>query len=399
MSHEGCGGSHPDRVVVTARILVFNDNYPTAGPGYADSFVRTRLEAYRQALGAEICVIKLGRNRAQELDYELNGISVRHLGRACLPDFFREFRPDVILVHFIQAYLCRRLPVLAQTPIIVWIHGEEALSWRSRLFYFRTLRPMALARYMVRNVIQMRAMRGLVGCSNASNGRVRFVFVSRWMMEAAARDVGARPHHFSIIPNFIDTDFFAAETKSADLRRKVLLIRSFNTAKYANDIAVAAIQQLRRQYGRFDELYFTVVGFGSLWKELTKRISYPNVALINRVLDHDGIRALHRVHGVFLCPTRQDAQGVSMCEAMSSGLVPIASDNTAIPEFLTESQGYLCRSASEFADAIIRVAESPDDFISKSSRAAAYVREKAGYQATIAREIELIRNVCGIPAP
>ena len=43
-------------------------------------------------------------------------------------------------------------------------------------------------------------------------------------------------------------------------------------------------------------------------------------------------------NGIFICPTRQDAQGVSMCEAMSSGLVPITLYNTAIPECLPNDE-------------------------------------------------------------
>ena len=388
-----CGGA-PVRQAGELRILVFNDNYPTPGPGYADSFVRTRLEAYQETFGARICVVKLGRTRKQELDYELSGIQVRHLARADLVGFLSDFRPNVVLVHFIQAYLCRELPRLTDAPVIVWVHGEEALSWRSRLFYFRTLGPVSLARYIIRNLIQLHAMRRLIAHSNVGNGRVRFVFVSNWMMEAAAHDAGVRPRHFDIVPNFVDTNYFAVHVKPPEQRKRILLIRSFNTAKYANDIAVAAIQELQRTYPGFDELRFTIVGFGSLWKPLTRKIPYANVTLINRVLDHDAIRELHREHGVFLCPTRQDAQGVSMCEAMSSGLVPVTSDNTAIPEFLTPDQGYLCKSAAEIAAAIVDLADRPGRFSTMSASAARYVRTKAGYEATIAREVDLIRQAC-----
>ncbi len=43
-------------------------------------------------------------------------------------------------------------------------------------------------------------------------------------------------------------------------------------------------------------------------------------------------------YGVFLSPTRMDAQGVMMCEVMASGLLTISSDNTAIPEFIVDEQ-------------------------------------------------------------
>jgi len=101
---------------------------------------------------------------------------------------------------------------------------------------------------------------------------------------------------------------------------------------------------------------------------------------------------LHDRHGVFLCPTRQDAQGVSMCEAMASGLVPITSDNTAIPEFVSDEEGYLTRGADEIAMAIRTLDEQPQLFLEKSRKAAARSLAQTGWQATVAQEIELIRD-------
>lgn len=372
------------------KILVFCDNYPKPGRGYNDAFVRTRLEAYRRELQAEIQVVKLSKQGSGEPAYELNGIRVISIGRAELATVVREFAPDIVLAHFIQAYLCDQLPLLTKAPLIVWVHGEEALSWTNRLFYLKTLSLPQFLRYIVRNHIQRAAMRRLFRRANA--GGVDFVFVSHWMREIAEVDVGQRLDHAREIPNYINTDQFHFREKSEADRRRILLIRSFGSAKYANDLAIEAIHRLAKSYPGFAQLQFTIVGQGALWDEQTRGLNYPNVELVNQMLDHDGIKAMHDRHGVFLCPTRQDAQGVSMCEAMASGLVPIASHNTAIPEFVSSEEGYLTRGADEIAAAIRELDEQPALFLEKSRKAAARSLAQTGWQATVLQEVELIRE-------
>jgi glycosyltransferase involved in cell wall biosynthesis len=375
------------------KILVFCDNYPRPGPGYADSFVRMRLEAYIRSFEVDIVVVKLQRATAFEEDYVFNGVKVRHLTRNNLSAFLKAFQPDVILAHFIQAYLCRTLPSLIDAPLLTWVHGEEALSWTRRLFYLRTLGVKSFLKYLAANTVQRYEMAKLFRRANRSEGGTQFVFVSEWMRRTAESDVGVRLNHCNIIPNFVDSNFFQQVAKGPGDNLKILLIRSFNSAKYANDIAIAAIEKLSREYIGFERLQFTIVGEGKLWGELTARIRFPNVTLINRSLDHEEIRSLHACHGVFLCPTRQDAQGVSMCEAMSSGLVPIASDNTAIPEFLSRREGYLCKSISEVAAALVELAENDILFMQKATAAAQVIRASTGYDATIEKEIKLIKSV------
>ena len=374
------------------KLLVFCDNYPRPGPGYADTFVRVRLESYLLAIHAEIIVVKLSRKASTVADYELDGVSVQHHTHDSLPGLLASFAPNVILAHFIQAHLCKLLPTYASAPLLIWVHGEEALSWTRRLFYLRTLGPISFFKYVASNHWQRAAMAQLFRAANESDQRIQFIFVSEWMRRIAEADVGVHLRSYSIIPNHIDGAFFNYVEKPTGTSRNILLIRSFNSAKYANDLAIAAIEKLNKEYSRFPELHFTIVGEGKLWDTLTSRINFPNVTLVNRSLAHDEIRRMHAEHGVFLCPTRQDAQGVSMCEAMSSGLVPITSDNTAIPEFVSTQEGYLSRSVDDIAAAIVELAENSELFSRMSAAAARAIRARTGYSATISREIEQITS-------
>jgi glycosyltransferase involved in cell wall biosynthesis len=375
------------------KILVFCDNYPRPGPGYADTFVRVRLESYLRTIASEIVVVKLSRKAVTIADYKLDGVVVQHHTRESLLELLERFAPDVILAHFIQANLCRTLPTCSNAPLLIWVHGEEALSWTRRLFYLRTLSVGGFLKYVLSNYRQRAAMAKLFRIANDSCHRIQFIFVSEWMRRIAEADVGVSLTSCNIIPNFVDGSFFHYVEKQVGANRKILLIRSFNSAKYANDIAIAAIEKLSKEYVGFQDLLFTVVGEGKLWDSLTSRIRFSNVTLINRSLDHEEIRRLHADHGVFLCPTRQDAQGVSMCEAMSSGLVVVTSDNTAIPEFVSEQEGYLCTSVAGIAAALAELAGDDALFRQKSAAAARAICASTGYSATINREIEIINGV------
>jgi glycosyltransferase involved in cell wall biosynthesis len=206
--------------------------------------------------------------------------------------------------------------------------------------------------------------------------------------------IAIRP--YSIIPNPIDTDLFRYEPKASALRTKILLIRSFDSRKYANDLAVRAINKLQT-HPRFDELSFTIVGSGRFFSKLTAPLrDLSNVTLIEGFLTRSAIRELHARHGVFLCPTRQDAQGVSMCEAMASGLVPITSRNTAIPEFVTAGEsGYLCDGPDEIASAIEDLWESPERFDRMSAMASQSIAAKAGSATIIPQELALMQRLVG----
>ena len=89
-----------------------------------------------------------------------------------------------------------------------------------------------------------------------------------------------------------------------------------------------------------------------------------------------------------------DTQGVSRGEAMSSGLVPIASNCTAIPEFVDEKCGILIPPESyvELADAIEKLYNDPDLFMKLSEGAAKRVRSQCSKEHTIDKELKLI---CG----
>src|SRR5699024_10974104 len=115
---------------------------------------------------------------------------------------------------------------------------------------------------------------------------------------------------------------------------------------------------------------------------------------INKVfLPQDEITNLYYDFVVFLCPTRWDSQGVSMCEAMSSGLVLVSNNNTAIPEFITHNiSGLLAEneSSQDLAYQIERLYYNPDLFAYLSENAASSIRVIADENIVINNELDVI---------
>ncbi|MFZ5972399.1 MAG: glycosyltransferase family 4 protein [Bacteroidota bacterium] len=372
------------------QLVVFNNNYPRENNRYADVFVHSRLKYYANFFNVNV----VGWNKRTGIySFTYEGIHVDMVDKAdLLVEKIFSYKPDVLAFHFVEGWQYRSIIKPFKGPSLIWIHGGEALGWYRRLFMFRLNNPIPFIRYVARNTIQMFQMHQLITYSNL-NPRVKLIFVSKWMKGITELDTLSQSRNFRIIPNPIDGKLFQYRKKDPQQRTKILLIRSFESKKYANDLAIDAILQLSK-YPFFNELSFSIYGVGRYYKRLTKKIAhFKNVSLHNTFLENKDIPAVHAEHGIFLCPTRQDAQGVSMCEAMSSGLVPISSRNTAIPEFLEQNvTGIMTTSPAEIAEAIAKLYANPDQFLSISEAAANRIQQISGTDSVVSREIELIQT-------
>ena len=143
----------------------------------------------------------------------------------------------------------------------------------------------------------------------------------------------------------------------------------------------------------FEELEFRLIGNGELFESTLKPLQkYKNVIIEKRFLRQDEIAALHREYGIFLTPTRMDAQGVSRDEAMAGGLIPVTNAVTAIPEFTDETCAILAPAEDykAMAAGIERVIQDEQLFLQMSENAAKRVRIQSAPEFTIDQEIALI---------
>ncbi len=369
------------------KILIVTPGYPSDDNLYNNAFVHARVKEYIKA-GLDIHVFSIDKNKKE--NYIFEDVNVTCGNNKKLAKMLNENTFEKILVHFgwkkIMNTILKSSP---DTPIIIWVHGVEALGWYRRLFNFRIKEIHKFIGYTLFNTRQMLFMRSLI---KKHQDQVTFVFVSNWMKNILEKDTlcNNKIHNYEIIPNVINDKKFVFQEKNSNLRYNILSIRPYASKKYANDISVDVILKLsKKEY--FDKLNFYFFGSGRLFnKTLKPLVNFKNVKIDNRFLNHDEIVKMHQECGLLLTPTRQDAQGVSMCEGMSSGLIPITSNNTAIPEFVDTNGGFLCDNSDEMVNAIESMIFDEKKFLEMSKYTAKNIRKICSVDVVIKKEIDLI---------
>lgn len=379
----------PATILGYSDTLLLTNHYPTYEDLYRNGFVHSRVKAYQER-GVKVDVFRLQINKTTSY-HEFQNIDVVTGGAEALHMMLDSGRYRSVLVHFLSPSMWDVLKHYPELHKIVWIHGAEIQPWHRRDYNYQTDQARALA---IRESEQRVAFWRSLLSPMATN--LKLVFVSRYFAEEVMEDLGFRlpDESYTIIYNPIDTELFSYEPKPAEQRRKVLSIRPYASRKYANDLSVQAILKLSEK-PFFQELEFRMIGDGVLFSETLEPLrKFPNVTIEQRFLTHPEIAALHKEYGIFLVPTRMDAQGVSRDEAMASGLVPVTNAVAAIPEFVDENCGILAPAESfiTMADGIERLVSEPDLFRGLSAAAAARVRSQTDVDHVVGAELRLMKK-------
>lgn len=380
----------PPVAVGRSRILILTKQYPSHKDLYKYGFLHSRVRSYRQQdLNPDIFRL----NPAITTPYnEFENIDIATGDATLLEATLRSGHHTHVLVHLLDPTMWGVLKkYLHRIRVTIWIHGAEIQHWRRRAFEFTRMSAAQVEKKKQRSHEHLTLWQEVFACPEAN---LHFVFVSNTLLQEATEDVGRPPPEgrYSVIHNLIDGELFRYRPKTAEDRFRVLSIRPYAGRKYANDLTTAAIMALS-QRPHFEAYDITIVGDGPDFEEETKALRrFPNVTLHRGFLTHTEIADLHSRHGIFLTPTRWDSQGVSRDEAMASGLVPVSTQTSAVPEFMDNSCGILTppENALALAEAIERLSQDPDLFLRLSRAAAKRVRAQSGFHQTIAREIALI---------
>ncbi len=370
-------------------VLICN-SYPRQGKEYGGSFVQSRVEAYVKG-GCKVLVVEVN-DRNKNISFGAAGST------GCL-----RMRVGDLAVYF--KAICKHNPkilthsptpntlsVLAQSAApdrcFHWFHGFEVRDYRRLFFNFLT--PEIEFQRRVRDEVNQ--MRKEAAAPVFAQKKTAKIVVSNYLKSIAEKDIGQAIENGHVIPNFINCDHYAFEEKMPEQAVKILLIRSFQSRNYANDIAIDAIKILSKRAG-FDELKFTICGTGALFRPLVNEISHLlNVEIREGHLSAIQMQQMHAQNGIFLAPSRFDTQGVLMGEAMASGLVCVTNRVSAIPEYADSDCAVLVRADDPlaYADAIWNLYKNPQLLPVLSKAAGKRVREQCGYDNTIKRELELI---------
>ncbi len=370
------------------RILVLVRGYPEADDLYNYPFVHRRVVQYLRA-GHQVLVFTLGSNASfgvrkyDNVDVEIGGAGELHAVIA-------GFGPDCIAAHGMADDTWEVLAdVDDDIPIFGWMHGSEILP-----IYMTVDTDRNSEKHQKKKKIYLQRLVFWRGLLQNWPRNLKLVFVSENAMQRANESLGVPiPKSIAgVTHNPIDTDLFSYSPKSAAQRFDVLSIRPFNSMFYGNDLTVKAIEILS-EHALFPKFKFTLIGDGDLFvKTVSPLRAFENVHLQQRFLEQAEIAQYHRKHGIFLVPTREDTQGVSRDEAMSSGLVPVTNAVSAIPEFVSSDCGCLAANedAAGLANCLIKLAQDPDYFLALSKNAAKRVRRQSGSEIIIPKELNLM---------
>lgn len=281
-------------------------------------------------------------------------------------------------------------PLVSHVPITVWVHGFEARDWRELAFNFtdaelETLRP----RLDAANTQRAATMESVL-----SNPKVTKIFVSEFMKSVAEKFANTDSKNAHIIHNVISNNDFPYRKKSEDHRKKILWIRSFSAHNYANDISSKTILELSK-LPYFESLTISIFGDGKHFAKCTDPLRHlDNVHIEQRFLSVEEMRAQHAKHGLALAPTRWDSQGLTLGEAMHSGLVPLTTNTAAIPQFLNSDCGILAplNDHKALADGVAELYLDPARFLEMSQNAAQRSAAQCGEVQTIRLEIDLLKR-------
>lgn len=387
----GSTAERPAAVITKSPYLVLAKQYPAYDDLYRYGFVHSRIRAYKEA-GQQVDMYKIHNGPAEYREFA--NIDVATGDASLLEATLATGQVKHVLVHIMDHNMWKVLEkYVDQIQITVWAHGSEIQAWWRREFEFELMSEPEIARQKKLSDHRVGFWRKLFSNPPAN---LHMVFVSSYFAEEVFEDLKIRlpKEKYSIVHNPIDTDLFSYKEKNVKQRKKILSIRPYASKKYANDLSVQAILELSKQ-PVFDELEFKLIGDGVLFEDTVAPLrQFSNVSIERKFITHHEIAQIHKEYGVFLTPTRMDSQGVSRDEAMASGLVPVTTAVTAIPEFVDERSGFLVKpeSAPELAAAILRLYDNPDEFCEKSLEASKRVRRQCASALIASQEISLFSN-------
>jgi len=356
------------------RLLIVSPAYPSK-QHYASAFVHSRCKVYRKH-GHDVLVVVPSR---YVNFYKFEGINVLSGPLQMVKSL--SFDPDIICIHAPSPKVVNLMRRLGK-PLVAWIHGSDILITAFH-HYFPPWNVLAKLRSLRSDILRNLQLRRAFKYLSA------VVYPSRWMHHMAKRYLlWDHPSSF-IIPNPVDVELFKPiSPKQFDqLYIDLISVRSLEW-KYGLDLAIRAISNDPR-------IRLTIIGKGSLEKYLRELATMlrSNVLFITEALEQYKLPSYFASAICFLAPSRTEAQGVSMCEAMACGLPVIATKTGGIPEFIRDGyNGILVppEDPLELRSAIKALSENKRLWNRLSQNAIRFIRENLSSERIYQREIEVL---------
>jgi len=321
------------------KIAIITSRYPSKDNPYNHMFVHVRSLYFIEQEDIELTVFVPSKI---DESYIFENIKVIKTSSQNIAKNILSF--DICYLHLLNINLSEKLSgwniyksiINNNLPCAMYIHGSEAQKYSTRNFDYDFSFRETL-KFFYKDFYFIPKIKRFVKAINNKNNSL-FLAPSIWMIKEAEENLDIKFNTFEVVPNGIDTQMF----KFYDLyenRYKLITLRPLESPKYAVDIAIKLMKFLP------EEFLLDIYGKGKLekkYKTLIKQLNLEHrIKIINKFIDRQDLNNFFINYGIALMPTRMDAQGVSMCEMMSSGLLIVSSISTAIPEFINNKENGL----------------------------------------------------------
>ena len=250
-------------------ILIVVQCYVTEKMRYANGFVHARVKEYKQnQIESEVFVLQKKNGK----DYNIDGINVMVGNRRRLEKYIEDNKKITsICFHFFNPYMSKVInQIERKIPIFIFVHGNEALHWYQRIFPDRlrgVIRILKFVKYMIVNTYSIFKIKRFF---HRTNKKIEIVCVSEWMKDVTVKNwnLDTQKYKIHIIPNVVNEKLFKYEEKNPNMRYNILMIRNFNSGKYALDIAMKTIIKLSK-YPDCKKFNIRIFGDGWLYEKYT----------------------------------------------------------------------------------------------------------------------------------
>lgn len=379
------------------KIKVITGRYPSKDKPYNHMFVHTRNMEYLK-YGYKIDVFVPSK---KTYSYNIDGINVK-----CMPvnEIIKNLNNDsLVMIHLLIHSIIKELDggviynhlIKNNINTLFFIHGIEVQKiYKSRPEDIEFLKPKSIARFLYRDFYLIERMRITIKEIIETTKNIKFISVSKWMQKEAENTLGLEfKDKIFIIPNGINTSLFKYQENLWKNRDKILTIRPLIfKGKYALDLAVDTMKYIKN-----NDLKLHIYGSGKDEKSIEKYINNnylsEKIELFNSFINHNNISMIHKKHGIYYAVTRMDAQGVSMCEAMASGMPTVSFNTCAISEFLQDGYNGILIDAYNIKNAALKIEDlvTNKNLFLKLSENARMSIEKIDIKNTTKKELELFR--------
>ncbi len=378
-------------------IAVVASLYPSGKALYRGGFVHTRVAEYIKK-GEKVKVFVPAR---EESEYEFEGVRVRRAPVQRIVHFLEKC--DVVMLHLVHLSLTPELDgavvyrylLRESVPTVFFVHGYEAqravVSLRSEFSLARLRSSLGL---LYHDLFYIPKMRRIILRFLETHPAVRFVTVSNWMLEEVKRSIGIdlRPKAV-VIPNGINTSRFRFEYRWQDRHRFLSLRPLVLGGKYAVDLAVKTMPYLPKEVVL--DLYGKGRDAAKIRRIIERQALQGRLNLVETFVPNAELPKLFAGHGGYYAVTRMDAQGVSMCEAMASGLAVVSFRTTGIPEFVKHGETGLLAKPYDVKEAAGRIETLVTDknLYTRLVENARRFIESIDISITAAKELEVVESL------